>query len=98
MSSHNIKVCCGGECTINGAERVQERLQKEFETDQETKISTRDCTGYCSVGPNIDVNGNIVHHGTRDDMEQRVREALAMEPHQGGIPDLNIDELLEKLD
>ena len=98
MSSRNIKVCCGGECTINGSERVQKRLQKEFSNNQEVEISTRDCTGYCSIGPNIDVNGNIVHHGARDDMVQRVQEALVMESDQGGIPDLDIDELLEKLD
>ncbi len=91
MSCKKVNVCCGQSCSQIGSERVQERLEEAgFE------VQKRGCTGYCSYGPNVEVNGNLVHHCDSKDMEARV-EATTKLP-EGKAKELDADEILKDME
>lgn len=95
---HVIKVCLSGKCKGRGSDRVFAVLDREFAMDGGVE-KTDECMGYCGMGPNVAVNGNILHHLHPDDAAERIREELAHpSPKIHGLGTKTIDDLDSVLD
>lgn len=67
-SRHQIKVCCGAACRVNGSARLLRKLEdslgiRQGETTKDGQISLEksDCFFACGVAPIIEIDG--VKHG-----------------------------------
>lgn len=95
---HIIKVCCSGKCKGRGNERVFAALERECATEG-TIEKTDECMGYCGMGPNVAVDGNILHELHPEDAAKRVREELAHpSPKVHGLGTKTVDDLDSVLD
>jgi NADH:ubiquinone oxidoreductase subunit E len=95
---NDVKICCSGKCKGRGSERVFAALEREYPGD--ATISKTDlCMGYCGMGPNVAINGNILHHMHQDDVTRRVEEEIARpSPRLHGLGSRTIDDLDSVLD
>lgn len=72
---HQIKVCTNVNCCRNGSEKVLETLLAGSESDCEV-IETKDCFRFCKQGPNVAVDGHVLHFVKSDNAIRRVRNEL----------------------
>jgi (2Fe-2S) ferredoxin len=64
-----------------------------------TVEKTHDCFGYCGLGPNVAVNGNIIHALRPDDAATRVRREVAdPSPKIHGLGAKTLDDLDSLID
>ena len=54
----NIEVCLGYNCEKKGSKGLKERLERVVE-GLDYKITEKDCTGHCSIGPTVRIGGDI---------------------------------------
>ena len=73
-----IRICNGISCHINGADKVIETLKSHLnievgETTWDEKFSMENvgCLGLCSIGPNMDLNGEAFSR-LNDDMALKI--------------------------
>lgn len=95
-----ICVCNDSDCGPRGASRLMDRLKTFFGVEPGTRNSEvdldfRGCTGYCSLGPNVAVNGNVVNHLTPETVVEKVQEARTLPHSQGFISDIDIERFLK---
>ena len=98
MESHKIQVCCSKKCHANGSDGVFTRVEHAFGDGVSVERSD-DCFGYCAMGPNVAVDGNILHRMKPGDAESRIRREIAnpsLKLH--GIGSKTIDDLDSVLD
>lgn len=95
---HTIQSCVSGKCRGRGADAVFSALMRECAG--EGKVSgTAECMGYCGLGPNVVVDGNILHHMHPRDAVSRVkREIMHPSPKEHGRGSKPLDELDSFLD
>ena len=81
-ATHEIKVCCGASCWVNGSGRLlrkaEERLRirrGERTPDGNLELDKVDCAFVCTQAPVVRVDG-IVHGGMTEDELVRVIDAL----------------------
>ena len=55
-----IKVCLHEKCRRKGAEEIFANLKEGLAKEEAIVLPVRECLGYCSEGPNIAINDNIV--------------------------------------
>jgi len=95
---HVIKVCCSGKCKGRGSERVFSVLERDCSHEASVEKTT-ECMGYCGMGPNVAVNGNILHHLHPDDAAKRTSEEMdCPSPKAHGLGTKTIDDLDSVLD
>lgn len=71
-----VRVCVNVNCCQRGSQAVATVLKKAFfENEAEVTVSD-DCFRFCKSGPNVAVNGAILHHMHPSDAERRVRKAF----------------------
>ena len=90
---HIVKVCCSGKCKGRGSDRILAVLERERPTESVVE-RTEDCMGYCGMGPNVAVNGNILHRLHPDDAATRIRKEVASpSPKVHGLGTKTVDDL-----
>jgi NADH:ubiquinone oxidoreductase subunit E len=98
MKPHDVKVCCSGKCAGRGSERVFVTLEREGGDDMIIEKTTN-CFGYCAMGPNVAVDGNILHHLNPGDAITRVRREITHpSPKIHGLGGKTLDDLDSILD
>ncbi len=94
-----IRVCVNTDCCSRGSERSAERLRAALgeEADIET---TGDCFRYCQLGPNVAVDGHVLHGVTPERAVAEVRRELShpRRVRTDGVGTRSIDELDSFLD
>ncbi len=55
-----IKVCMHQKCCQKGAEEIFANIKGGLTKEEAVVLPVRRCLGYCSEGPNIAINDNIV--------------------------------------
>lgn len=101
-----IRVCVGGSCIPNGARGVLAKLEEHLgiaagEENETVSLDTHSCTGYCSLGPNVEVNGNVIRHNTSQNTVEKIEEARKLPQGQGwlsthDLDTIDLDSILEK--
>ena len=59
-SRATIKVCLHTKCCQKGSEEIFANLKEGLSKEEAIVLPVRECLGYCSEGPNIAINDNIV--------------------------------------
>ncbi|MEK9151071.1 MAG: NAD(P)H-dependent oxidoreductase subunit E [Patescibacteria group bacterium] len=59
-SRATIKVCLHTKCYQKGSEEIFANLKEGLSKEEAVVLPVRECLGYCSEGPNIAINDNIV--------------------------------------
>lgn len=72
---HHIKVCINVNCCQNGSEKVFDALATRSETDCEV-VKTEDCFRFCKQGPNVAVDGHVLHHVNPSNAVRRIRNEI----------------------
>jgi NADH:ubiquinone oxidoreductase subunit E len=96
--THSVKICCSGKCKGRGSERLFTAIEKE-NVPETTIEKTTECMGYCGMGPNVSVNGNILHGLHSDSIGKRIRDEI-VDPSAKvhGLGSKTIDDLDSILD
>jgi NADH:ubiquinone oxidoreductase subunit E len=97
-AADEVRVCCGGDCMARRSEELLTVLEEKYKNDPSVSVATCRCTGYCSIGPNVDVNGNIVHHNSSRNVVEQVEHARTLPPQQGMVTDAAIDFIIQRED
>ena len=101
MSKKNhIKVCVHYKCCQQGSQAIYRQLKGSFEGREDTEvIASTDCFRFCKSGPNVSVNGNILHGIRSNDAVGRVKRELEHPSRRiDGLGTRSIDELDDVLD
>jgi len=98
METNVVKICLSEKCRARGSKGVLSALENR-EGLPATIEKTDQCMGYCGMGPNVAVNGNILHHMRPDEAKRRVEEELLHpSPKIHGLGSKKIDDLDSILD
>lgn len=96
--SPTIKICLSGKCSGKGAAKVADAIEQECADSGRIEQSDQ-CFGYCGIGPNVAVNGNILHHMRPQDAASRVKTEIAHpSPKKHGLGEKTLDDLDDVLD
>ena len=80
MKTVTIEICMGSACYLLGAQELIEMIQalpEEIQEQIDLRGST--CLKACGQGPNITVDGELVHNVTTDLLRQILEEKLGVE-------------------
>jgi NADH:ubiquinone oxidoreductase subunit E len=71
-----IRVCVNVNCCQRGSQEVATTLEKAFIDGSTEVITSENCFRFCKSGPNVAVNGAMLHHMSPSNAVARVRQAL----------------------
>jgi NADH-quinone oxidoreductase subunit E len=78
---HEVHVCMGTSCHVNGSQQILERVQdvlgvRPGETDSQSKFTLEEgnCLGCCTLGPEIVIDGKHHSRVTPDDVEDILKK------------------------
>lgn len=98
MKTH-IRVCTHQTCCQRGSEKIFTALKQSFSEDEADIATTGDCFRFCKSGPNVAVNGALLHHVSPTNASARVREAVGKKTvKKEAVGTRSIDELDDVLD
>jgi len=62
-SNHHIFICTGKDCKKNGCEGLKSELKQSLKENniKNVKLIKTKCMDYCKLGPNLMVNGKLLH-------------------------------------
>ncbi len=93
-----IKVCTSGKCKGKGSQAIADALTHGC-AGCATVATTDDCFGYCGMGPNVAVDGNILHYmGPRDAVSRVKGEIEHPSKKVHGLGGKTLDDLDSVLD
>jgi NADH:ubiquinone oxidoreductase subunit E len=73
---HQVKVCININCCQNGSEKVYDALTAKGDIDAEV-VKTPDCFRFCKQGPNVAVDGHVLHHVNPSNAVRRVQNEMS---------------------
>lgn len=98
MKTH-IRVCTNTSCCQRGSEKIAAALKQSLRADEADITTTGDCFRFCKSGPNIAVNGAVLHHISPANAAARVREAVGKKTvKKEAVGTRSLDELDDVLD
>ncbi|QQS20610.1 MAG: (2Fe-2S) ferredoxin domain-containing protein [Candidatus Moraniibacteriota bacterium] len=98
LPNAQVKVCVHEECRMKGSEKIYNRLARECKKEVCVE-KTPDCFRFCKEGPNVAVNGNVLHHVEVLSAVARVRSELSHpSPKKDAIGTKSLDDLDSILD
>ncbi len=93
-----VKVCVHRDCCERGSQQIYARLEREVSSDMDVR-KTDECFRFCKKGPNVAVDGAVLHHMHERNVVSRVRsEVRSPSVKKDGIGTRTIDELDDLLD
>lgn len=94
-----IRVCVNVNCCARGSEKVYEKLASEMDANTADVIKTPDCFRFCKSGPNVSVDGTILHEMHLSNAVSRVKREIEKPSRKvEGAGTKSIDELDDVLD
>jgi NADH-quinone oxidoreductase subunit F len=62
-SNHHLFICTGKDCKKNGCEELKTELKKVIKTNKlkNVRLVKTKCMDYCKMGPNLVVDGKLIH-------------------------------------
>lgn len=60
---------------MRGSEKIYEKLSREMSGEAEIE-QTIECFRFCESGPNVAVNGNVLHRMSPESAVRRVRQEI----------------------
>ncbi len=94
-----IKVCLHRKCCQNGAEDIYRNLKEGLTKEEALVLPVYECFGFCTDGPNIAINDNIVKGIRPFTVVELVRRELDNPSCKAdGLGSKSIDELDSILD
>ncbi|WKK78133.1 (2Fe-2S) ferredoxin domain-containing protein [Marivirga salinae] len=68
--NHLIFICTGKDCQKNGCEELKSELKQSFKANKikNVKLIKTKCMDYCKLGPNLVVNGKLLHECKNEDI------------------------------
>lgn len=91
---HEIRVCLGTACHLNGGQRIVEDLQRrlnvkpgETTADMRFTLSTVNCVGACALAPVVVVDNEYHPHATARKIEKHLKsldQASEAQEQEGG--------------
>lgn len=70
-----VKVCVHKDCCKHGSERVYARLRETCSEEADIR-KTDECFRFCSSGPNVTVDGAVLHGVAERDAALRVQNEI----------------------
>lgn len=69
-SNHHIFICTGKDCNKNGCEKLKSELKQSLKANKikNVKLIKTKCMDYCKLGPNLVVNGELLHDCKSEDI------------------------------
>jgi NADH-quinone oxidoreductase subunit F len=70
--NHHIFICTGKDCKKNGCEELKTNLKKSIKAKniKNLKLIKTKCMDYCKLGPNLVVNGELLHNCKSEDIPE----------------------------
>ena len=88
-----VKVCVHMTCCSRGSEKIYEKLLNDPSSDIMLE-KTEECFRFCKIGPNVAVNGNVLHNMDTGSASNRVRKEIQFPSKKvDGIGMRSLDEL-----
>lgn len=98
LKKPKVKVCVNKTCCMRGSEKIYETLDREIAKEADVS-KTPDCFRFCEIGPNVAVNGNVLHRINEGDVVRRVRKEIEHPSRKlDGVGEKSLDELDSVLD
>lgn len=101
-SRATIKVCLHQDCRLKGSEEVYQNLKEGLSPEEAIVLETDTCFNYCSEGPNIALNDNILKGVRPFSAVEQVRAELENPSCKadglGSRPLDDLDDVLDNLD
>lgn len=93
-----VKVCTHTKCQSKGSKEIFDTLRAEL-YDEALVLKYPHCFDHCENGPNVSVNGQVLHHVNNDSAVSQVRNELKHpSPKSDGPGTRPIGDLDEVLD
>ena len=94
-----VRVCVNVNCAERGSQGVCDALKQSPELRDTDIATTPDCFRFCKQGPNVAVNGNVLHDMRPSDAVRRVKKEIAYPSRKlNGAGTRSIDDLDDVLD
>lgn len=94
-----IRVCIHKTCCQRGSEKIYTTLKQSFSDDEADIAKTENCFRFCESGPNIAVNGAVLHRMSPGSAPGAIRRSLAQKnTKKDAVGTRSIDELDQVLD
>ena len=67
---HHIFICTGKDCKKNGCEGLKSDLKQSLKNrnNKTARLIKTKCMDYCKLGPNLVVNGELLHDCKSEDI------------------------------
>jgi NADH:ubiquinone oxidoreductase subunit E len=79
---------------MRGSEQIYENLKRELGHDEAAVSTTGDCFRFCESGPNVAVNGNVLHRMRPGDAARRIRQEIRRPSRRiDGVGTRSLDDL-----
>ncbi len=74
--NQHIFICTGKDCKKNGCEELKANLKKSLKSHsiKNLKLIKTKCMDYCKLGPNIVVNGELLHDCKGEDIPEIINK------------------------
>ena len=94
-----VKVCIHETCVARGSQAGYDALKRSEKLSDVDVSLTPDCFRFCKQGPNVAVNGNVLHDIRPSDAERRVNKEIAYPSRRlDGAGTRSLDDLDDVLD
>lgn len=75
MARKIVKVCVSESCCQRGSRSVFDVLERDPNLEADVSVS-QDCFRFCKKGPNVAVDGNVIHFVRPSEAARRVRQEI----------------------
>ncbi len=94
-----VRICTHITCCQRGSQRIATALTEAFRGTDTEVTTTENCFRFCKSGPNVAVNGALLHHMNPGNAATKVRAALTTKTRKKeAIGMRSLDELDDALE
>lgn len=94
-----VRVCVNVTCCQRGSKQVYDELAKKLDASECEVYTSEDCFRFCKSGPNVSVDGTVLHDMRPAQAADRVKREIAHPSRKvDTLGSRSIDELDEVLD
>ena len=94
-----VRVCVNVDCCARGSEKVYDALSKELDASKHEVYMSEDCFRFCKSGPNVSVDGTVLHDMRPATASSRVKREIEHPSRKvDTMGSKSIDELDDVLD
>lgn len=99
MARKIVKVCLHRNCCERGAREVCDALEREIGPGEADVVRSDECFHFCKKGPNVAVDGNVLHFVRPREAVSRVQREIAHpSARRDAVGSRSLDDLDDVLD